>query len=209
VDHGADQRAVSGAAVVRSLGAAAPAAADPEATLRDARAEYFVRHQLGADGGYSSPWVRFRIGPIPFAIPNTQARRRALPLHDLHHIATGYDTNWTGEGEIAAWELGAGCGQYGVAWLINLGAFPIGLVIAPRRTWRAFVRGRGSQSLYGEAWQEAWLDLTVSAMRERLRLPTTRGRARPLDPLLFASFALPGAFTIAAIAWFARWIWGA
>lgn len=60
----------------------------------------------------------------------------------------GYATTWTGEGEIAAWELGAGCGRYYAAWVLNLGAFAVGLVIAPRRTYRAFVRGRRSTTLY-------------------------------------------------------------
>ncbi|AUX38490.1 uncharacterized protein SOCE836_107340 [Sorangium cellulosum] len=27
----------------------------------------------------------------------------------MHHVPTGYDTSTTGEFEISAWELGAGC----------------------------------------------------------------------------------------------------
>ena len=44
--------------------------------------------------------------------PNTDSRKRAVPLHDLHHILTGYKTDWMGEAEIGAWELRAGCNSF-------------------------------------------------------------------------------------------------
>jgi len=143
--------------------------------LRDARAEHFRRHGLGADGGYAAPWVKFRIGPVVIPVPNTAARKEALPLHDLHHIATGYDTSWRGEGEIAAWELGAGCGRYAAAWMLNLAAIWVGIAIAPRRTWRAFWRGRRTRTLYDEGWDPRWLDRSVGELRARLALATPTG----------------------------------
>ena len=50
-----------------------------------------------------------RIGRVPVAaFPNGAARVRAVRLHDLHHVATGYATSWVGEAEIGAWEREAG-----------------------------------------------------------------------------------------------------
>ena len=164
---------------------------DDTALLRDLRADYFKRNGLGADGGYSAKWVRFRFGPITLTLPNTKARRRALPPHDLHHIATGYDTSWTGEAEIAAWELASGCGRYVAAWLLDFSAFAIGLVIAPRRTWRAFRRGRASNSLYAESWDERWMDSTLGALRQRLRIGQARRTSVPSDAVLFVVCAIP------------------
>src|SRR5262245_66055231 len=66
---------------------------------------------------YDKRWVRIQVGPVPLFFPNTGARRKAVPLHDLHHVATGYATDWRGEAEISAWELGAGCGRYWAAWV--------------------------------------------------------------------------------------------
>jgi hypothetical protein len=163
------------------------------ARIDTARAQYFRDHGLGPDGGYSARWVRFRVGPLVIPFPNSTARVAALPLHDLHHIATGYDTSWTGEAEIAAWELGAGCGRYLAAWLLNLAALPIGLVIAPRRTWRAFRRGRSTRTLYDEAWDPAWLGRTVGSLRERLDLGHEPENVRPGDVLRFAACVVPGA----------------
>jgi ubiquinone biosynthesis protein Coq4 len=91
-------------------------------------------------------------------------------LHDLHHIVTGYGMDWAGEGEISAWEIATGCGRYGFAWFINLQGMVMGWVVAPRRTWRAWVRGRHSKSLYGEGWSEALLSERVADMRARLEL---------------------------------------
>ncbi len=45
----------------------------------------------------------------------------------------------------------------------------IGAAIAPRRTWRAFVRGRHSGNLYGSAsFDESLLDRTVGELRREV-----------------------------------------
>src|SRR5688500_10311930 len=110
-------------------------------TVREARERYFTENGL-SEAGYTSRWVALPVGSLQVYFPNTGPRKRAVVLHDLHHVATGYSTTWRGEAEIAAWELAAGCGRYWAAWGLNLGAAALGLVIAPRRTLRAWRRGR-------------------------------------------------------------------
>lgn len=122
---------------------------EPQASVRAARAAYFRDNHFGDDGGYGARWVRFEFGPVPFAIPNTKARLRAVAYHDLHHLATGYATDYRGELEISAWEIGAGCKGFGAAWLINLAVMFGGLCVCPRRTLAAFLRGRAGDTLYG------------------------------------------------------------
>jgi hypothetical protein len=142
---------------------------DPAMTMRAARDRYFEVNQFGADGGYDAPWVEFQVGPVPFPFPNSKARKRAVKVHDLHHILTGYDTNFLGEIEISAWELGAGCKDMVAAWALNLGGLGV-FWLAPARIFRAFVRGRRSRSLYGDD-VDASLSLTVAEARERMHVP--------------------------------------
>ena len=78
------------------------------ATLRAARDRYFAANGLG-EGGYTDRWVRLMAGPVPIWFPNTAARVRAVRLHDLHHVLTAYETTWTGEAELGAWEIASGC----------------------------------------------------------------------------------------------------
>jgi len=138
-------------------------------SVRQARAEYFRRAGFAPDGGYADRWVVLRVGPVPvFAFPNIEARRRSVRLHDIHHVLTGYDTSWTGESEIGAWEIGSGCRRHWVAWILNLDAMAIGFLIAPHRTWRAFRRGRRSGNLYGGEYDEALLDRTVGDLRAEI-----------------------------------------
>jgi hypothetical protein len=146
-------------------------------SLRQAQADYFRQNAFGEDGGYSQRWVKLKLGPVPIWFPNTDGRRRAVRLHDLHHIATGYDTSVVGEAEIGAWELARGCADYYVAWLLNAGGVAMGLFLAPRRLWRAFVRGRASTNLYRLGFDDSWLTETVGTLRERLRLRDVQGRA--------------------------------
>jgi hypothetical protein len=120
-------------------------------TLGEARDDWFHKQGLPLDGGYTKKWVPLKLGPIPLAIPNTSSRKQAVPLHDLHHLLTGYQTDWVGEFEIAAWEIAAGCGRYSFAWMINLQGLAAGAVVFPVRTWRAWARGRRSRTLYNHA----------------------------------------------------------
>jgi len=95
-------------------------------------------------------------------------RDRAVRLHNLHHIVTGYQTDIKGEAEIGAWEVGSGCGNFWHAWALNMGAFGLGLFIAPVRTLRAFVRGLRTDNLYHHyaRLEDPLLDDTVGRIRE-------------------------------------------
>ena len=107
-------------------------------------------------------------------------------MHDLHHVATGYGTDWAGEGEISAWELSAGCGRFAFAWFINLQGMVMGWVVSPGRTWRAWVRGRHSRSLYAEGYSDALLRETVGELRARLGLDAGAKQPTPGDRLSYA-----------------------
>ena len=157
-------------------------------TIGDARAQYFAENNFG-DGGYSASWVKVQAGPIPIYFPNTAARIRAVRLHDVHHVATGYDTTWTGEAEIAGWEIAPGCADHYAAWQLNLQAMAIGLVIAPRKVYRAFVRGRHTNNLYREEFNEKILSLTVGELRQRLSLTAPLPPLTSRDNAAFAGWA--------------------
>lgn len=141
-------------------------------SLRDARKKYFDAWGFG-DGGYEATWVELkRIAGIPIGFPNSDGRRRAVKLHDLHHVLTSYRADWTGEAEIGAWEIGAGCRKHYAAWALNLLALQYGFWIAPGRVLRALARGRRSAPLYDAAeLDEAMLTESVHAVRARLHIP--------------------------------------
>lgn len=160
-------------------------AQDPSLSMRAALALYFAENGFGDDGGYSSPWVDFKLGPIPMPFPNTPARVRAVRFHDMHHLITGYRADCaTGEFEISAWEIGAGCRDFWAAWQLNLSGMMAGLVSVPQKTFRAFVRGRRSSSLYGRDY-EPLLDMTVGEVRAFCGLDQP-AEARASDVALFA-----------------------
>jgi hypothetical protein len=168
-------------------------------TVRAARALYFERNGFG-DGGYTDRWVTLRAGPIAIRFPNTKARVAAVKLHDVHHTATGYGTTWTGEAEIGAWEIASGCARHHAAWLLNLQAMGIGLLIAPRRLFRAFVRGRHSRNLYRAELDDALLDAPLGTVRRGLGLDREPPAADPGDVLCFLGWAAAGLATLAATA---------
>lgn len=81
---------------------------------------------------YHAATFTIRILGMSLKFPNTEAHERAVPLHDLHHVLTGYGTDWIGEAEIGVWELRGGCNSF-VVYFLNGSGVIIGLFISPRR----------------------------------------------------------------------------
>ncbi len=165
---------------------------DEALTLRAGRDEYFRFNEFGPDGGYSAKWVDFKLGPMPFPFPNTPARVDAVKYHDLHHLMTGYRTNFLGELEISAWEIGSGCADKTAAWILNLGGMAAGMLLSPRRIFAAFVRGRRSRNLYRYTFDEQLLDRSIGELRRELALDREPGPATVGDYVAAAPWTALG-----------------
>ena len=163
-----------------------PSRYDDALSLREARRRYFDENGFG-DGGYEDRWVKLMAGPVPIYFPNTAARVEAVRRHDCHHVLTGYETTWTGEAEIGGWEIASGCGRFSAAWVLNLQALIIGVLLAPRAILRAFARGRRSGNLYHAEFDDGLLDVSLGELRRRLRLD-----AHPPEPGLSDALGLAG-----------------
>ena len=157
--------------------------------VRDARREYFDANGF-SDAGYTDNWVKVKVGPIPIVFPNTSSRKRAIRFHDLHHVATGYSTSLIGEAEIGAWEIAGSCTNHWAAWVLNSGAFGYGIVLAPRRVYRAFMRGRRSHTLYHAPWDDSLLELSVGELRAKIGIDRDVTRPSWRDHLAFAAWIL-------------------
>jgi ubiquinone biosynthesis protein COQ4 len=160
-------------------------------TVAAARDAYLVKNGFSTTA-YEDRWVHVKILGIPIVFPNVPSRRRAIRFHDIHHVVTRYDTTLRGEAEIAAWEIAATFPDRGreffAAWVLNTSAFGVGLAIAPRRVYRAFVRGRHCTSLYRRGWSEELLARDVETLRRELGLDRPH-RATWRDRLVFAALA--------------------
>ena len=120
-------------------------------TAGDALSRFFVEHGLLPEGSAFADWIGdrwYRMGGVP-VLPLVGRIKESLILHDVHHLLTGYDTSWTGELELAGWELGSGgCGWHLFFWFDRLGTLALALLTAPRVTLRALRRGRSERNLY-------------------------------------------------------------
>jgi hypothetical protein len=139
-------------------------------TMRGAREAFLAGNGFRIED-YSAPTYTVKFWRVPMKFPNTMAHQWATPLHDLHHVLTGFHTDWIGEAEIAAWELRAGCKSLVVYWL-DLSAVVAGLFISPARVWRAFCAAEGHRTLYRDrALCESVIQMTVGEARARLGIP--------------------------------------
>ena len=147
-----------------------PTTLPAELTVREARDAYLAQNGF-TTAGYTAARFQIDIFGITWTLPNPRARRRVVPLHDLHHVVTGYGTDLVGEAEQSAWELAGGIRSW-FLWLFKLGAVTLGLFLSPRRVWRAFRRARGQRTLYLEAPPyETLLDGRLGELRAQLGVP--------------------------------------
>lgn len=137
--------------------------------LNEELSDFYQRSGFGQDLGHRPRTVAVYTGCMLVPLPNIETRRRFLKYHDLHHLMTGYSVGRIGEGEVSAWELGAGSARISpMLGLMNLIALSTGLVLQPKRMWRAFRLGCKSRVLYPAAERAAieadqWLN--VAALR--------------------------------------------
>lgn len=163
----------------------------PSPSLRRARADYF--RQLGSEPlDYDAFWLRLPVYGVVMTIVNPPAHGRALRLHDLHHVLTGYDTSLVGEAEISAWELAGGCGWYVAALGFDLAGTGLGALLAPRRSFAAWIRGRRSTNLFRRGYHPRLLDEDLDGLRAELGLASPPADPTPGDYLSFAAAATLG-----------------
>jgi hypothetical protein len=156
--------------------------------VREARDAYLAENGFTVES-YDAPRTEASFLGIRFSVPNTPRHRVAIMLHDLHHVATGFGTDFTGEGEISAWEARSGLGALGgyVGGIVTSG-FAGGLLLAPVRTARAWGAARGAKSLFPTcrlpeadfaARYEELLAMTVGELRAALGVAPGGAAGRP------------------------------
>jgi hypothetical protein len=120
-------------------------------TIEEELKAFYDKCGFGNALGSRARTVPVYTGCILVPLPNIETRRRFLKYHDIHHLVTGYSVGRIGEGELSAWELGAGSAFISpMLGIMNLIALSTGLVLKPKRMWRAFQCGCRSYTLYPE-----------------------------------------------------------
>src|ERR1700733_7268836 len=109
-------------------------------TVREARDRYLAQNGFTTEG-YTAACFQIDLLGRTWTLRNPRTRMRVVPLHDLHHVVTGYGTDLVGESEQSAWELRSGINSL-FLWVFKLSAIAIGLLLAPRRVVASFRRAR-------------------------------------------------------------------
>jgi hypothetical protein len=154
-------------------------------TVEDALRQHYAASGLPADGGrFADTWT-LKLEPLSLRLRNFEWRQRALQRHDVHHLLTGYACTPIGEMEMAAWEFAAGPFPSVLSTAFCLPLVAVGALIAPRRSFAAFARGRRSRTLYA---------LPSSPDLASLALSTLRSDVVPAEPysITFTDLALYG-----------------
>lgn len=144
---------------------------DPNLTLEEAL-KLFYKENYFDQSSYHSTFEYWQIGPIKWYFYNHPQRRSSIFYHDVHHILTGYLPNWTGEGEIAAFEMTTGfTSKYWMRYIYDSTTLFIGLVISPIRVLKSIRKSFGKTNLYKLGLsKEEIRKKTIRDLREALEI---------------------------------------
>ena len=144
----------------------------PELDVEAGRDAY-LRENGFTVAAYDAPRTPASLFGIPFSVPNPPRHRWAIMLHDLHHVATGFGTDLIGEGEIRPGSCATACAAWAsTSGFSSTGLALLGLLVAPRRTWRAYRLGAGGTSLFRlERDYDELLAMDVGQLRATLGIP--------------------------------------
>lgn len=162
--------------------------------------KYYESHLFfGEDGGLNKSKVKVYLGKFDLYVPNFEFRKSLVPYHDLHHIISGYNNSRIGEGEVSAWELGAGTIKKPIGLFYALAGFTTGILVNPARTYKAFCKGRTCEVLYKYSHNE----LLASEFDEvqTFSLNTNKVNNSVIDSSLFSIYIVVSSFF--AIGYFA------
>jgi hypothetical protein len=140
--------------------------------VRDARDVYLAENGF-TTAAYDSPKTKGSIFGFEIAVPNPPAHQRAIRLHDLFHVATGFGTDHGGEGEISAWQARRGLRAAGlyVTTIVIVNVL-LGALFAPKRTIAVLRTPAGGVSLFSLGVEyESLLERTVGELRQLLGIP--------------------------------------
>ena len=166
-------------------------------SVSKALGRHYVRSNLSTDGGCADhQWTLLSVGPIEVRLKNFGWRKHALLRHDIHHLLTRFPCTVTGEFQIAAWEFAAGRFPHFLSTLFCLPLVGLGAVAIPRRSFRSYVLGRRSKTLYAIQSTQDLLASSVAELRNQC-LPSSQPNATGGD--LVAYLALV-AISLALIA---------
>jgi hypothetical protein len=144
---------------------------------------------------------------MTLTLPNFHWRRRAIFVHDLHHILTGYPCTMRGEFQLAVWEFAAGRFPHVAATLFCLPLVAMGFLWSPSRMFKAYRQGCRSRSLYGLESCDDILRWPVAEVRDHYcSLPQGRAGLREIAEFgvlllqaLLIVFAIPTAAVIVGV----------
>lgn len=145
----------------------------PSLNVREARDIYLAENGF-TTSAYTGERAQGSLFGVNISVPNPPAHQRAIKVHDLHHVATGYGTDHAGEAELSAWQARRGLRRAGLyVMTIVLANTAVGLVVAPRRTLAAWKAARGEGSLFNIPDDyDRLLQMTVGELRALLRIPS-------------------------------------
>lgn len=159
-------------------------------TLKEALPIFFAKYHF-SEKDYTASTFIIKFGPVSFPLPNTEARKKAVPFHDLHHIITDFRADMRGECQIAAWEIASGCGKYYVAWFLNILAFYFGPFLFLSSMFQGWKSGLHTRTNLYHGWEynDQLLSKQVSEMRFLIFTDTDSNTNRK-DVFTFIGFCI-------------------
>ena len=101
-------------------------------TVADALQEFYIKNNLPANGGENNDYFSVGFKLFNIKLPNTEARKKMIYIHDIQHVLFNCDITWKGESFIAGFEISSGTWKTFPIGLLSIWTMGFGLLNYPK-----------------------------------------------------------------------------
>lgn len=109
--------------------------------------EFYINNKLSINGGENDETFKLNFKFFHITLPNTEARKKVLYIHDIQHVLFDCDISWKGESYIAGWEIATGMYKLFPVGILSLWAMGFGLLTHPKEVLKGYQKGLHHYSL--------------------------------------------------------------
>ena len=116
-------------------------------TVADALQEFYIKNNLPANGGENNDYFSVGFKLFNLKLPNTEARKKMIYIHDIQHALFDRDITWKGESFIAGFEISSGTWKTFPIGLLSIWTMGFGLLNYPKAILKGYKTGLKFNSL--------------------------------------------------------------
>jgi hypothetical protein len=144
-------------------------------TISESLQEFYKKNNLSKNGGENDAFFELKFKLFTLKLPNSEARKKVIYIHDIQHVLYNCDITWKGEAFIAGWEIGTKMWKHFPIGLMSLWAMGFSLLNYPKEVLKGYKIGINNKGIIDiDISKKEILKLSKSELQSILKKEKTK-----------------------------------